>query len=164
MSILIRVDKPKPVTLELILPLISKSLRQILGLTFDPQMVAKEGYKPETILPPTHYINPGQDGDLRINCLDEGAIASVTTSEGKEYINTSPNITRSSVEHALACAVAVALAEYSECTVSESSLTYSKIFCQLARDFEVQLMPTTKFDDIRVAGQAFAQRLRLFGD
>lgn len=158
MSVLIRVEKMKSVQVSAILPKIGKALSYILGLRFEPELVATEMYKFEEVLPKSYCIEAGTAA-LGIKVKDEQAGVSVFSHKGVQNIVVSPDCWRTELEGALAVATAIALAEYSETEISDSGLTFTETFIQTAGEFAEAVRVDKTFDDINEAAQAFYARL-----
>jgi hypothetical protein len=154
MAVLLRVERPRAVTLDLVLPEISRALRGILGLDYEPELIATKMYDFEEPLPCSTNVRAGSTS-LAIKVKTENAAVSVFSREGADYITISPDCWRTKVESALAAAVAVALADYSGSEISESGLTYSSSFRQTARQFLQSVRVSERFDSINEAAEAF---------
>jgi hypothetical protein len=158
MSVLIRVEKLKPVAIEIILPKIRRVLMSILGLTFEPELRVTRVYKLDEHLPPSYWLRPGST-DISIMIEGEQAAASLSSPNGAEHIVISPDCWRTKLENALAVCVAIALADYSGTEISESSQVFTREFRQTANQFAEAIKSDTTFSKIDEAAQALFDRL-----
>ena len=160
MSVLLRVDRVRPVQIDAILPRIGAALKDILGLKREPRLVATKMYRLDDILPGTYCINPGAT-NIGIRVDGEVAAVSVFSREGIDHLVISPDCWRTNLESALAAAVAIALAEHSETEISDSALAYTTTFSQSADSFAESVRVDKTFDNINEAAEAFFAGLRV---
>jgi hypothetical protein len=159
MSTLIRVEEVEPIEVGLILPDISEALRKILGLTYSPPVIAVDWIEYERELPDSHLIGPGKKEIIGIKPDEGKAIASVSTYEDQKYVYISPNRWRTALESALAAAVAVALAEYSDSEISDSALAFTREYSQPAEIFLKAIKAERTYYDVDEAAEEFGRRL-----
>ncbi len=162
MSILIRVEKVDPVEIQLILPDISKVLGKLLGLVFDPELTAGDRFEMRETLSVTYRLEPGNTDDLiGIAVKEEQAVVSVSTTPQQKFVYVSPDGWRTPLEYALAAAVVIALAEYSDSEISDSALAFTKVFSQSANDFAQRLQANKIFYNINEAADEFFVHLAM---
>jgi hypothetical protein len=159
MSILIRVEKVTPIEVGLILQEVSEILKLILGLIFNPALMAVERLEPERNLPESYCIEPAIDDVIGIKSVEEQAIVSVSLYKIEQYAYISPNGWRTGFEYALAAAVAIALARYSGSVISDSALAYTKEFSQSPDEFAQAVKVEGTYYSISEATEAFVAKL-----
>ncbi len=158
MSTLIYVEQAKPIQIDALLSESSKALRSILGLSFDLELGAKFRWKTERPVPETYRLEPGFE-DISIQLHGESADVTVSQSAEDDAVVVSPNIWRTVLEYALAAAIAIALAKYSDGEISDSASAYTKVYRQMADEFAQSIKVEGSYDNIKDAAQAFAVRL-----
>lgn len=158
MSILIRVEKALPIEVGLLLPEIGTVLAGILGLLFAPTLQAVDRFDENAVFDEIYCIEPGRDDLVGIRCVEESAIVSVSTSSEREDVYISPDGWRTALGYALAPAVAIALAAYSESEITDSALAYSKTFSTTPSQLMAHLKSEKTYWDLKLAGKEFLKR------
>ena len=161
MATLLWVENAKPFMLDWLLPRAGEALRFILGVTYAPELVGVQTWKPEVPLPEPHYIelNSASFG-IKIN--GENAMVSVVPSKKHGAMCVSPDGWRSKLEYALAAAVVIAIGEYSESDITDPGWAYIRAPKSLtAKEFADSIKAEETFNDINEAAQVFSSRLPL---
>ena len=168
MSISLTVKLVKPIVISAVLPKIGAALREVLGLSFTPTIVAEE-YVSRARVPLRSDTISLESGMIFFEVANEPEIASVVTyqtehpllSSEEQGVFTGVEVgsQRSPLEYALAAAVAAAFGRESGAPVDDYVPFFSEALSQSPDSFINAIRVGGAFDDYRVAAQTFYESL-----
>jgi hypothetical protein len=158
MSVSLEVEHARPIRINTILPKIGKALKEILNLTYEPEVVADSIWKPnqEASSQDSELFTPGVVEGFDVVIKGEGMIVAVFSREEIDYFAVHPRGWRAA---ALGAAVAVAIAEHSESEVCDTQGTYTLKEYMKPDEFAQSIKVDKAFDNINEAAEYFFYRL-----
>jgi hypothetical protein len=158
MSVSLEVEQARPIQINAILPKIRKALKEILNLTYEPEVVADSIWKPnqDAGSQESGLFTPGVVEGFDVVIKGEEVIVAVFSREEIDYFTVHPRGWRAA---ALGAAVAIAIAEHSESEVCDAQGTYSLKEYMKPNEFAQSIKVDKVFDDINEASEYFFYRL-----
>lgn len=173
MSIGLEVELTKPISIRPVLPLIGKTLQEILGLSSIPEIVAEE-YVDRTWVPLRSELIAEDSKLIGLSIAGEPETVSVFACfRGGEYrpeeehgIFAFIEVTgpRTPLVLALTAAVAATLGRECGTDITDNMPFFSNVFDQSADDLVKALKVKQSFDDYRDAATVFYRSLPTHGD
>lgn len=162
MSIALDIELKRSIPIKHVLPEIGKALREILGLRFNPVVVAEKYVNGGTVLD-TDLIEPSSKL-IAIKIINEPDVAMINSftvdfPEEKTYVAIILQPWRTPLAAALVSATAIAFGKYLEETINDSASFYTREPSQTAANLVERLKPDKAFNDYRLAAKEFYSRL-----
>jgi hypothetical protein len=123
MSVSLEVEHARPIRIDTILPKIGKALKEILNLTYEPEVVADSIWKPnqEVGSQESELFTPGVVEGFDVMIKGEEVIVAVFSREEIDYFAIHP---RGWQAAALGAATAIAIAEHSDSEIRDTGSTF----------------------------------------
>jgi hypothetical protein len=158
MSVSLEVEHARPIQINTILPKIGKALKDILNLTYEPEVVADSIWKPnqEAGSQESELFTPGVVEGFDVTIKGEEVIVAVFSFEGVDFFAIHPRGWRAK---ALGAATAIAIAEHSESEICDTGGVFALKEYTKPDEFVQSIKVDKVFDDINEATEYFFYRL-----
>jgi hypothetical protein len=173
MAIDVHIKLVKPIEVDVLIPLVSEALKEILGLANKPNIkVEGYDYDNEVSIPLKSHLIDSQSSTILFKIDDEPEIADITVfqvehpqlddAEIGAFVAVSSRSQRTPLEFALLGAVATAIGNYLDVPIIDDRPFFTSIHhSQSAREFIAAIKVKEHFDDYQIAAQAFYNSLPL---
>jgi|SRR5262245_20982229 len=158
MSVSLEVEHARPIQISTICPKIGKALKEILNMTYEPEVVADSIWKPnqEAGSQESELFTPGVVEGFDVMIKGEKMIVAVFSFEGVDHFAIHP---RGWQAAALGAAVAIAIAEHSESEVRDTGSAFALKEYTKPDKFAQSVKVDKVFEDINEATEYFFYRL-----